>query len=381
MEIYDCIIVGSGPSGGAAAYCLAKYGHKVLIIEKESLPRYKPCGGGVSPIVRKWFDFDFTPVISQRVKTFCYTWNMSDPVVVELEMEQPLWMVFRNEFDYFLVKQSLRHGLKLQQETEVKGVKFSENIWYVSTNKGEVKAKYLIAADGAKGPMHNLLGFKERKRIAGGAIEAEASLKITDENVVHFEFGMVKNGYLWNFPKSCGYSIGIGVFRNSESQNLKSIVSNYSKLFNVDFNTTKRYAHPLCLWDGDQVLHTKNERALLTGETACLVDPLTAEGIRPSIFSGLKAGEAIHKALGGDLNALKDYTKIIHREIGIDMKIAKQLSRILYQFPELCYKNILKRPTATKVMAKILFGEMRYRDLQSQTFKKLGNMVAGAVAR
>jgi len=47
--MYDCIIVGAGPSGTAAAYHLAKRGRSVLLIERAKLPRYKPCGGGVSP--------------------------------------------------------------------------------------------------------------------------------------------------------------------------------------------------------------------------------------------------------------------------------------------------------------------------------------------
>ncbi|WP_309738207.1 FAD-dependent oxidoreductase, partial [Chamaesiphon sp. OTE_20_metabat_361] len=47
--MFDCIIVGAGPAGGSAAYHLAKQGRSVLVLEKDALPRYKPCGGGVSP--------------------------------------------------------------------------------------------------------------------------------------------------------------------------------------------------------------------------------------------------------------------------------------------------------------------------------------------
>ena len=377
---YDCIVVGSGPAGGTAAYHLAKSGHRVLIVEKEKLPRYKPCGGGVSPIVREWFDFDFSPVISKKVKAFRYTWNMENPIEVELDTKEPLWMVFRSDFDYFLIRKSIELGAELLQETEVTGVEFTNNTWQLTTKDAKLEAHYLIAADGAKGQVHNLLGFKIRRHTVGGAIEAEAELNGQNGNgkIVHFEFGMVKNGYLWNFPKANGYSLGIGVFKNNETQNLKSILTEYSKMFGVDFNTTKRYGHPLSLWDGDQILHTKNERAVLVGEAACIVDPLTAEGIRPSIFSGMKAAEAVHKAISGDKAAIKNYTKTIHDEIGTDMKIAKQLSRILYMFPEFCYKNIVTRASATQTMAKILFGELRYRDLQKETMARLIKMVSNA---
>lgn len=45
-QLYDCVIVGAGPAGGSAAYHLAKRGRSVLVLEKDPLPRYKPCGGG-----------------------------------------------------------------------------------------------------------------------------------------------------------------------------------------------------------------------------------------------------------------------------------------------------------------------------------------------
>jgi flavin-dependent dehydrogenase len=87
--MFDCIIVGAGPAGGAAAYHLAKQGHSVVILEKETLPRYKPCGGGVSPIVGKWFDFDFSPAISMKVDTLRYTWEMGDEVEAKVEGIEP----------------------------------------------------------------------------------------------------------------------------------------------------------------------------------------------------------------------------------------------------------------------------------------------------
>lgn len=46
--MYDVAIVGAGPAGCAAANILAKNGLKVIVTEKESLPRYKCCAGGIS---------------------------------------------------------------------------------------------------------------------------------------------------------------------------------------------------------------------------------------------------------------------------------------------------------------------------------------------
>jgi geranylgeranyl reductase family protein len=368
--MYDCIIVGAGPAGGTAAYHLAKRGRSVLVLEKASLPRYKPCGGGVSPQVAEWFDFDFSPAISIKVNAIRYTWKMGDPVEAKLKDSEPIWMVRRDVFDHFLVQQAQKQGAELRDNTEVTGIEFKSDHWQVSTANGSVTGRYVIAADGAKGSMAKWLGFKDRKRRFAGALEAEAAANVKDPESAHFEFGMVKNGYIWNFPKADGYSIGVGTFRGGEQQDFKAILTEYATLFGIDLRTTQQYGHPLCLWDGNQKLHTQN--ALLAGEAACVVDPFTAEGIRPSIFTGVKAAEAIDGAIAGDKNALDRYTQVISDEWGTDMVWAQRLAGIFYRAPGIGYRVGVKRPSATERMVKILCGEMRYADVANRAMKRLG---------
>jgi geranylgeranyl reductase family protein len=369
--MFDCIIVGAGPAGGAAAYHLAKQGHSVVILEKETLPRYKPCGGGVSPVVGEWFDFDFSPAISMKIDTLRYTWEMADDVEAKAEGIEPIWMVRRDVFDHYLVQQAQSKGAELRDGTEVTGIELVGDTWQVSTSNGTVAGKYLIAADGAKGPMAKMLGFKDRKRRLAGALEVEVTG--TDiPPVVSFEFGMVKNGYIWNFPKADGYSIGIGTFRGGEGQDFKKILAEYAGgLFKIDISNAKQYGYPLCLWDGDQKLHT--DRALLAGEAACVVDPMTAEGIRPSIFSGIKASDAIHGALAGDAGAIAKYSEVMANEWGEDMKWAQRMAAAFYQFPKIGYKVGVKRPAATVIMAKILAGQLRYSDVAGKAIKKMSS--------
>jgi geranylgeranyl reductase family protein len=373
--MFDCIIVGAGPAGGSAAYHLAKQGRSVLILEKETLPRYKPCGGGVSPAIAQWFDFDFSPAISCRVDTLRYTWNLEDPVDVKLEDLEPIWMVRRDVFDHFLVQQAQKQGAELRDNTAVTGIEFKVDHWQVTTATGTVAAKYLIAADGAKGNMAKWLGFKDRKRRLAGALEVDAKAENATK-VINFEFGLVKNGYIWNFPKADGYSIGIGTFRGGEGQDFKKILDVYAQgAFDVNIANFKQYGHPLCLWDGDQKLHTQN--AVLAGEAACIVDPMTAEGIRPSIFTGVKAAEAIHAALSGTSNALEKYTETIVTEWGADMKWAQRLAAAFYQFPKVGYKAGIKRPSASITMTKVLSGQLSYSEVAGKAIKKISGSFFG----
>ncbi|MDJ0559881.1 MAG: FAD-dependent monooxygenase, partial [Microcystis sp. M53599_WE4] len=157
--MFDCIIIGAGPAGATAGYHLAKKGRSILILDKAKLPRYKPCGGGVSPAIKQWFDFDFTPVIENTVTQVEFTWKQGDAATTKLNMLEPMWMVQRDRFDDFLGQQAIAVGATIQDNSEVTQIKFVQDHWQVTTSQGTFSGKYLIAADGVKGNTSRWLGL------------------------------------------------------------------------------------------------------------------------------------------------------------------------------------------------------------------------------
>jgi len=363
--IYDCIVIGSGPAGAATAYHLAKRGRSVLVLDRENLPRYKPCGGGVPPMVQQWFDFDFSPVIYAEVTTIRYTWRLGDQVLAEIPT---MWMVRRDQFDYFILQQAQGQGAVVQDSTTVTGIRPTAWGWQVQAGEETFEGRYLVGADGAKGPTARWLGLEPRKIQIGGAIEVEILAPVPQPQTAHFEFGLVKAGYLWNFPKAGCHSIGIGTF-GKQKVDLKTPLAHYVADFGLSLQDVRLHGHPLLLWRGNTPLHTHH--ALLAGESAGVVDPFTAEGIRPSLHTGVLAAAALDQALGGQEEALASYTSQVHALWGEDFRWAERLAAVFYRVPELGYRLGVKRPNSTQRMGQLLSGEIRYRDVAERALARL----------
>ncbi len=336
--MYDVIVVGAGPAGTAAAYHLAKRGHSVLMVEKAAFPRYKPCSGAVSPSVAEFFDFDFAPAIDRPLRQVRYTWKLGDPVEAELTTTDPIWMVQRQVFDHFLVQQAQGQGAQLKENTTVTGIENKGDYWQVVTTDGSFEAAYLVAADGAMGPMAKWLGFPDVALRTATVLEVPAPMG--NDCAINFEFGLVKQGCAWNFPKTAAYSIGVGTFLGAGSGDHRKALEKYSQSFGVSLDQGTVYSHPLKLWDGNHPLHT--HRAVLVGEAAAIVDPLSAEGIRPGMISGVRAAEAIHGAIGGDAEALANYTATMHATWGEDMPWAKRIAGLFFRVPGIGYRVGIK---------------------------------------
>ncbi|MGB3202029.1 MAG: geranylgeranyl reductase family protein [Nodosilinea sp.] len=372
--MYDVIVVGAGPAGASTAYHLAKQGHSVLMVEKDVFPRYKPCSGAVSPSVAEFFEFDFAPAIARSLRRVRYTYKLGDPIEAELTTTDPIWMVNRDVFDRFLVQQAQNQGAQLKDGIAVTAIANKGDYWQVSTPDETLEAAYLVAADGATGPMAKWLGFPDVALRTASILEVNAPVE--DDCAINFEFGLVKQGCAWNFPKADGYSIGVATFLGQAPADYRKPLEKYSQSFGVSPDQGTVYTYPLKLWDGNHPLHT--HRAVLVGEAAAIVDPLSAEGIRPGMISGVRAAEAIHAALAGEPEALANYTATMHSTWGEDMPWAKRIAGLFFRVPGIGYRVGIKRPTATQRLGQILAGEVSYADIAGRVMKRMsGGLLSG----
>jgi len=364
---YDCLIIGAGPAGGAAAYHLARRGHRVAVLEKRDRPGLKPCGGGVSPQVAEWFGFDFSPVVDRRIRRWRFTFRGQDPVEAEAEGRDILWMVRRERFDAFLMNQAQALGAEFMLDRPAQGLALQGDGWEVATALGPLQGRYLVAADGAMGRSAGWLGLRGGTR-AGAALELECPVAPPQDAPLCLDFGALKAGYLWNFPKRDGQSLGAGTLQGVQGRSLRSTLDDYAAGFGVDPAGCTLAAHPIHVWNAPRVLHAGP--ALLAGEAACVVDPFTVEGIRPAIRTGIWAAEAIAGALACREGALEGYSRRI-LELDQEMLWAKRLAAVFYRLPAAAYRAAVMNEWGPRVMGRLLQGEANYAQVARQALARL----------
>jgi len=352
--MYDVIVVGAGIGGAAAAYFLGRADQQVLVLEKEALPRYKACGGGVPKSVFRYFSFPFAEVVESEIAAVRFSYSGRKEVTFPLPAK-PVAMVMRDRFDALVLSQT---RAEVRDSTTVIGVVEERDQVRVNTADGqELAARYLLGADGANSVVARALGLRQKK-VLGAAIEAEVPVDgqtlAEYAQTALFEFGTVPGGYLWIFPKKEHLSVGIAVFDKSRAD-LRGILRGEMTKFSIELDGTPLHAHPLPVHWYHERLAT--ERTLLVGDAAGLVDPFLGEGIRYAVRSARLAAEAIAK------DELKVYTSRVQQKIGAGLRRARWLARLFYGLPRLCFLLDVRNPRVVQAFADMLDERANYFDI------------------
>jgi geranylgeranyl reductase family protein len=372
---HDVIVVGAGPAGATLAYELARRGIGVLLLEKEKLPRYKCCAGGLTNKTVKLLDFDISEVVEDVVYKVSFTFNLGSPYL--RQHSQPLiYTVMRDAFDYFLVQKAQQLGAALMDGQKVTQVQGSANWVEISTADNIFRSRLVVGADGAYSVVARELGMRRSIEYAVGM---ESEIAVPEEELakwksrVQMELGCVPGGYAWVFPKRTHLSIGVGCLASKARQLSHHHQKFMDSLSISNYTITKSSSHliPTCT-KGRLVWQ---DRALLLGDAAGFADPLTGEGIYNAILSAQLAAPVIESSLAHGKVKLEDYQEAVDEKIMPELRTARVLSKFFVRFPHLAFGILKRSDGAWRTGCGLMSGELNYTDIKRRAggFKGIFN--------
>ncbi|MDQ2818751.1 MAG: geranylgeranyl reductase family protein [Candidatus Eremiobacteraeota bacterium] len=320
----DVVIAGAGPAGSAAAHVLAAAGADVIVLERSHFPRDKACGDGVTPhAVRILED------MGVRLESFggsaASTYGglicgpgggmfAADPPPDPQGAPLASWVVPRQRLDAEIARAAQRAGARLREGTAVTNVIFDKGVacGVELSDRGacqRINAKVVIGADGAHSAVARSLGIRPNPvRHIGYALRGyyDNVDGLSDKLEIYYYSRALLPGYGWVFPlgprrANVGVGIYMGELRRT-GRRLRDILEEFIALapgLANRFAAAKASARPTG-WPlpvSTAGRPTVFDGALLAGDAASLVDPLTGEGIFTALVSGQSAGRAAMQAL------------------------------------------------------------------------------------
>jgi geranylgeranyl reductase family protein len=331
MKVYDIIVVGAGPAGSATARAASNAGLEVLILEKETFPRYKPCGGALSDRAISLLDFPLPERLCERTITGIRV-HFYDKVVEGHQKYRLSTLVSRSKFDQFCLQKAQEAGANLITQ-KVMNFKESNDHVKILTKKEAYKSRFLVISSGYQDNLKDHVRERDTRDECGLSIVTE--IEEDDEKIedrlhdsLEFYFDAVDAGYGWIFPHKGYYSIGIW----GQASRLKDLRSKmiHFLIRNGFQGNYSLHGHKAPL--GGSSRRIARSRVLLAGDSAGFVDPFNGEGIYYALRSGQIAAHAILEQDAADVS--RAYIDMCKKNFDEELRYARWVSKSLAIHPE-----------------------------------------------
>jgi menaquinone-9 beta-reductase len=382
-DAYDALVIGGGPGGAATAFHLARGGARVLLCEKQSYPRDKVCGDGLTPRAVAQLD-------AMGLREEYQSWSRSAGLKVHggghvIELPWPELTEFpsfglarpRTDLDQLLAYTAAKAGADLQETTDVvaplveRGLVTGAVLRRDGEDPVDVRADVVVAADGASSRFAQALGLnRDEQRPIGVAVRryyrADRHVDPWIDSYLELRRGDdLLPGYGWVFPLADGtVNVGVGLLNTSahfRNINYRQLLEDWVPTVGPEWGfgpadaLAKPRSAPLPM--GASRHPPLYRGVLFVGDAAGLVNPFNGEGIDYAMESGRLAAETALAVLeSGDRTRLTAYRSAVERRFGSYYAVGRLFVRLIGdpRFMKAATRYGLPRPTLMKLVLKLL---------------------------
>jgi menaquinone-9 beta-reductase len=305
----DVIVTGAGPAGSSAAAVLASRGIRVLLLDRATFPRDKPCGDYCNPgavrLLRLLESFPVLPTADAVPISGLSVYAQDGSRFSAAFPGGPGLLVRRLRLDAALLARAARAGAIVYEGVGVDAVRFRTNAVEVRTASDKwVSARLLIAADGAHSAIARSLGrltVPARGRYTVGAYFSglprtapEGELHLGPDlycGVAHFGGGVAN--VCMALPRQRWR-------RGGPQQVFDGALRTLPALSDMMAYTRRESAFRCFGPVGFAARDAVASRVLFIGDAAGHLEPITGQGIFLALHSAILAADVASEALGAN---------------------------------------------------------------------------------
>ncbi len=358
-EQWDVIVVGAGPAGAMAAYEAARSGARVLLLERETLPRYKLCGGGLIGLTLQSLPDGIDLPIRNQARSATITVNLGEERTRQAE-GVIIPMVMRDAFDAQLVKAAVAGGAQLRTEVTVERVEPRPEHVDVHTGVGTLQAAVVVGADGSTSRVARAAGAQFAQIDLGLEVEVEVPESVQHhwQDRVLVDFGRIPGGYAWIFPKGDRLTVGAIAAKGFAQQQRQYLTDLLIRFDLQDYPQAVAAGHLTRCRTNQSPLAV--DRLLLAGDAAGLLEPWTREGISFALRSGRRAGATAAQIALADLTwseGAQQYQRAISGTLGAEMQVGFQALAAYQRHPRTFAKALVSSGPGWRSFVRLARGE------------------------
>ncbi len=301
----DCTIVGASFAGLACASVLAQQGLRVLIADRKSDPGEKLHTTGilVKDVIDKVPLLEGVPAgLVRRVERV----RLYAPNLRHVDLEAPGYYFLTTDTPglmRWLADRAVQAGAELRCGAGFRAARAVPGGFELGAALG--RTRFLVGADGPRSNVARVLGLGRNRHYLVGLEHEYQGAVLAEPGFLHcFIDQQLAPGYIgWMVQGVHGVQVGLARrMRGSAGAEVKAAMAKLLvKVAGVaDFRALRPDSIRAGLIPCGGLVHpVAMARALLVGDAAGLVSPVTAGGIHTALVHGLAAGQAVAEFLNG----------------------------------------------------------------------------------